>query len=183
MKIIVAITGASGIILGAKTVEALARQKHEVHLIISDAARKVGEYEGMQPLEKAEKLAHTTYNEKDIAAKLASSSNIMDAVIVVPCSMKTLSAIANGFADNLIARSCENALKMNWPLIIVPRDTPLSLPAIENMRKIKEAGGIILPPTISYYHKPEKITDLEDFIVGKILDSLRIDHKLYKRWQ
>ena len=183
MKFIVAITGASGIILGARTVEELAKLNHEVHLVVSDAARKVGEYEGEEAIQKAEENAHANYSEKDIASKIASSSNLMDAVIVAPCSMKSLSAIANGFADNLITRACENALKMNWPLVVVPRDTPLSLPAIENMRKIKEAGGIILPPTLSYYHKPKKIADIEDFIVGKILDALRIEHKLYARWR
>jgi 4-hydroxy-3-polyprenylbenzoate decarboxylase len=97
--------------------------------------------------------------------------------------MKSLSAIANGYAEDLIVRTAENALKMGWKLVVVPRETPLSLSAIENMRKIKLAGGLVLPANVAYYTKPKTIDDVTDFIVGKILDALAIENKLYPHWK
>jgi len=102
--------------------------------------------------------------------------------VVVPCSMKTLSAIANGYADNLIVRAAENVLKMGRKLVVVPRDTPLSLAAIENMRRLKLAGAIVLPPNVAYYFGPKTIDDVTDFMAGKILDALGVGHELYRRW-
>lgn len=183
MRIIVAVTGASGVVIGVRLIEELVKGGHEAHVIVSDGARNVAKYEGVSSLKDIEKIASNVYDENDLAASIASSSNIIDAMIVVPCSMKTLSAIANGYSDNLIVRAAENALKMNWQLIVVPRDTPLSLAAIENMRKIKLAGGIILPPAVAYYPKPKKIDDVTDFFVGKILDTLKIEHNLYRKWK
>ena len=183
MKVIVAVTGASGAVIGVRLIEELGKAGHQVHAIVSDGARQVAEYEEVPSLKDIEKIASRVYDEHDLAASIASSSNLMDAMVVVPCSMKTLSAIANGFSDNLIVRAAENCLKMNWPLVIVPRDTPLSLAAIENMSKVKQAGAIILPPAVAYYPKPETIGDVTDFFVGKILDTLKIEHNLYRKWK
>jgi 4-hydroxy-3-polyprenylbenzoate decarboxylase len=182
MKIAVAITGASGVIIGRRLVEELSKRRHEVHLIISKGAREVARYEENADLKKAEKAASHLYDEKDIAASLASSSFRIDAMVVAPCSLKTLSGIANGYADSLITRAAENCLKMNWKLIVCPRDTPFSLPAIENIRTLKLAGACILPPNMAYYHKPKTVDDVTDFFVGKILDALGVEHKLYKKW-
>lgn len=180
MKIVVAVTGASGVVIAERLLENL--KEHETHLIISETAKKVISYEiGSEA--KFKKLAKFSYDEKDMEAKLASSSFILDAMIIVPCSMKTMAAIANGFSQNLITRCAENFLKCNRKLIIVPRDTPLSLAAIENMRKLKIAGAVVLPANVAYYHKPKTVDDITNFIVGKILDVLNLDHKLYKRWR
>lgn len=182
MKIVVAVTGASGVVIGARLVGELSRLGHETHVIVSSAARKVAGFEGVD-LDGLKKIASHVYDESDLSARVASSSFAVDAMVVAPCSMKTLSAIANGFADNLIVRAAENALKMGWRLVLVPRDTPLSLAAIENMKNVKAGGGIILPPAVAYYPKPKTIEDVTGFFVGKILDVLGIEHKLYRKWK
>jgi 4-hydroxy-3-polyprenylbenzoate decarboxylase len=134
-------------------------------------------------LKKVRKLAKKVYDEEDLAASISSSSFKIDAMVVAPCSLKSLSAIANGYSDNLIARAAENCLKMNWALVVCPRDTPLSLPALENMRKLKKAGALILPFNMAYYFKPKSIEEVTDFFVGKILDALDLEHKLYHKWR
>ena len=101
---------------------------------------------------------------------------------VLPCSMKTLSAIANGLCDNLINRAAENVMKTGRLLVIAPRDTPLSLASLENMSKLKGDGALIVPPVMAYYYKPKTIDDVTDFFVGKVLDCLRIEHDLYDKW-
>lgn len=179
MKVIVAITGASGVVLGKRLVEEL--KGHEVHLILSSSAKEVAKHEKVG-LEKLKAIA-TVHDEHNMCSPLASSSNPIDAMVVVPCSMKTLSAIANGYDDNLITRSAENVLKMGEKLVVVPRDTPITLSAIENMRSLKLAGAIILPPNVAYYSEPKTVEDITDFLVGKILDALKIEHKLYRRWR
>jgi flavin prenyltransferase len=180
MKIVIAITGASGVVLGKRLVEEL--HGHEVHLIVSSGARDVAKHEKVD-LKAVEKKAARVHDEHDMYSPLASSSNRVDAMAIVPCSMKTMSAVANGFADNLITRAAENVLKMGGRLIVAPRDTPLTLAAIENMRKLKLGGAIILPPNMAYYNDPKSVDEVTDFLVGKILDALTVDHSLYRRWQ
>jgi len=180
MRIVVAVTGASGVVIARNLLKNL--KEHEIHLIISKNAKKVINAE-LPPKERnLKKFADFFYDSEDLNSKLASSSFILDAMIVVPCSLKTLASIANGLSDNLISRCAENILKFNKKLILVVRDTPLSLAAIENMRKAKVAGAIILPANIAYYYKPKNVEDVTNFFVGKILDALSIDHKLYRRW-
>jgi flavin prenyltransferase len=179
MRIVVAITGASGVVLGKRLTEEL--KGHEVHLIVTSAAKDVARHEKVDLDALANKVSKV-HGEHDMLSPLASSSNLVDAMVVVPCSMKTLSAIANGYADNLITRAAENVLKMGGRLIVVPRDTPLTLAAIENMRRLKLGGAVILPPAVAYYSGPKTIGDVTDFIVGKVLDVLRIEHSLYARW-
>lgn len=181
MRIIVAVTGTSGIVLAKRLLEEL-RGGHETFLIVSDMARKVAEYEDVS-IGKMEKLASHVYSEDMLDAGIASSSNLVDAMVIVPCSMKTLSAVASGFCDNLVTRAAENVLKLGGRLIVVPRDTPLSLAAIENMAKLKAAGVLIVPPNMAYYHKPKTVGDVTDFFVGKVLDALRVEHRLYRRWR
>ncbi|MDW8101650.1 MAG: UbiX family flavin prenyltransferase [Anaerolineae bacterium] len=173
----VGVTGASGAPLALRLLENLS--DHEVHLIVSKIAREVIR------LELGENVylpCSYSYEEDDFSSPLASSSFLIDAMVVIPCSMKTLAAIAHGYASNLITRAAENALRLGKPLILVPRETPLSLMDIDNMRKVKQAGGIILPAMVAYYHKPRSVDDITNFIVGKVLDVLGIEHKLYTRW-
>lgn len=177
MRIVVAITGASGAVIGQRLLENL--RGHEVHLIVSKAARLVIAHE----LGEATLPATARYDEDQLDAPLASSSFLVDAMVVAPCSMKTLSGIAHGYADNLILRAAENALRMGKPLVVVPRETPLSLADIENMRQVKLAGAIVLPPNMAYYYRPRTVDEVTDFFVGKILDVLGIEHRLYRRWR
>jgi 4-hydroxy-3-polyprenylbenzoate decarboxylase len=185
MKITVAISGASGVVLGKRLVEFLKsdanKEKYTVHLIVSEAAKEIAGYEDVD-LSCVRGLADYCYDEYDIAAGISSSSYGIDAMVVIPCSMKTLSAMANGLSENLIDRAAENMLKMGRRLVVVPRDTPLSLAALENMVKLRTAGALIVPPVMAYYYKPASVDDVTDFFVGKVLDSLQIDHDLYDRW-
>ncbi|MFC2163122.1 UbiX family flavin prenyltransferase [Candidatus Altiarchaeota archaeon] len=182
MRVIVGITGASGIILAQRLLEELKAIGVETHLIMSPGAVKVAGCEECLDIDSIKGLASFVHEDSDMGSNLASSSFIIDAMIVVPCSMKSLSSIATGHSGTLIARAADNVLKMGWKLIVVPRDTPLSLPAIENMRKVKLAGGLILPPNLAYYNKPKTIGDATDFIVGKMLDLLSLKNSLYARW-
>jgi len=185
MRIIVAISGASGVVLGKRLVEFLKsgenKKEYEVHLIVSENAKEIAGYEDVD-LKKALGLTDYCYEEDDFSAAIASSSHSVDAMVIIPCSMKTMSAIASGLCDNLISRAAENVLKLGRKLVIVPRDTPLSLAALENMAKLKTDGALIVPPVMAYYYKPRTVDDVTDFFVGKVLDALQVEHDLYDRW-
>lgn len=180
MEIVVAITGASGVQIGVRLLEVLAEQGgHRVHLLISKGgqavlAQEVGEDVSLP--------ADCHWEVDDLSAPLASSSRAPGAMVVAPCSMKTLSAVAHGYAPDLIGRVAEIMLRLDRPLILMPRETPLSLPAIENMRLARLAGAIILPPMVAYYPRPQTVGDITDFFVGKVLDVLGFEHDLYRRW-
>jgi flavin prenyltransferase len=182
VKIIVALTGASGIAYGLRLAEALKDEK--LSIAVSDNAKKVIKYEigdvgkTLKQLGKCGKL----YNEDEIDAPPASGSSSFDAMVVCPCSMKTLSAIANGYSYNLIARSADVMIKERRTLVLVPRETPVSAIHLENMLKLSRLGVIILPASPALYNKPKSIDDIVNFIVGKVLDSLRVENDLYKRW-
>jgi 4-hydroxy-3-polyprenylbenzoate decarboxylase len=180
MEIVVALTGASGVTIGARLLEVLAEGAgHEVHLLVSEGARAVIAHE----LDEEPALPATwRWDVGNLAAPIASSSRAPQAMVVVPCSMKTLAAMAHGYATDLIVRCAEVMLRMNRPLVVVPRETPLSLPAIGNMRLLKLAGAILLPPVVAYYSRPLSVDDMTDFFVGKILDTLGVEHELYRRW-
>jgi 4-hydroxy-3-polyprenylbenzoate decarboxylase len=180
VEIVVAITGASGSAIGIRLLEVLmAAGGHTVHLIVSSGAEAVIAHEvGVDVTLPA---THR-WCAQDFTAPVASSSRAPQAMVVAPCSMKTLSAIAHGYAEDLIVRTAEIMLRLNRPLILMPRETPLSLPAIENMRLAKMAGAVILPPVVAYYPRPQTVDDVTDFFVGKVLDVLGLEHDLYRRW-
>lgn len=181
MELVVAITGASGAVIGVRLLEVLAAQEcHQVHLLVSAAGEAVLAHE----LGGSVALPATwRWEVDDLASPLASSSRAPEAMVVAPCSMKTLSAIAHGYAADLVARTAEVMLRLNRPLLLMPRETPLSLPAIENMRLCRMAGAVLLPPIVAYYPRPRSLDDLTDFFVGKVLDVLGLEHDLYLRWR
>ena len=183
MKVLVSIGGASGSIYGIRLLEELQKSNKEIHLIVSDGAKKIIEHETNYTYNDLKNKANYCYENSDMFAGPASGSFNLDAMIVVPCSMKTLSAIANGYGDTLTSRAACCFLKEERKLILVIRETPLDLPSIKNLLSAKQAGATILPAMPGFYHKPNKIDDIVDFIVGKLLDQLNIEHSLYKRWK
>ncbi|CAB3288752.1 Flavin prenyltransferase UbiX [Methanocaldococcus lauensis] len=181
MKIIVCITGASGVIYAKRLLEVL-KDKVEVDLIISNSAKKIIRKELNIDWKELIKFATNYYENDDFFSPIASGSNKFDAVIVIPCSMKTLSAIANGYSSNLIVRVCDIALKERRKLIIMPREMPLNSIHLENMLKLSNLGAVIMPPIPAFYHKPKNIDDIVNFVVGRVLDILGIENNLFKRW-
>lgn len=179
-KFVVGITGASGAVIGMRLIEELLQRDLEVFSIITENAQKVIEHELGENLQLPLKAQY--FNEHDASAPINSSSFLIDTMIIAPCSMKTLAAIANGFTSNLITRAADNQLRTGKPLILVPRETPLSISHLENMLKLKQAGAIICPPMAAYYHHPKTVEDMTDFFVGKLLDLLEIQNDLYRRW-
>lgn len=183
MKILLCIGGASGSIYGIRLLEELKKAGAEIHFIVSEGAKKIIEHETNYKFKDLEKLADFCYNNSDMLAGPASGTFKLDVMVICPCSMKTLSAVANDYCDTLTSRAAFCILKEEQKLILVPRETPIPLPSIKNMEKAKLAGATILPAIPGFYHKPKKIEDLVDFVVGKILDQLGIEHQLFKRWK
>ncbi|MBN2324164.1 MAG: UbiX family flavin prenyltransferase [Spirochaetes bacterium] len=182
-KIIVAITGASGAVYGVRTLTALREAGVETHLVMSRWACETLKTETDLTVERVKKTAVRAYDEKDLSAPIASGSYASDGMVVVPCSMKTLASIASGYAENLISRAADIAIKEGRRLVLVPRETPLSPIHLENMLKLSRLGVVILPPMPAFYCKPEKIEDLVDGTVGRILDRLEIPNSLYRKWK
>jgi 4-hydroxy-3-polyprenylbenzoate decarboxylase len=183
MKVLLSIGGASGSIYGIRLLEELLKSNVEVHLIVSDGAKKILEHETMYKYNDLKKISNFYYDDDNMFAGPASGSFRLDAMVIAPCSMKTLSAISMGYGETLSSRAASCCLKEEQKLILVIRETPLDLPGIKNMTSAKQAGATILPAMPGFYHKPNKIDDLVDFIVGKILDQLKIKHNLFKRWK
>lgn len=182
MKIILGITGATGVIYGIRLLETLNRTDHEVSLIISDWGKKTIALETDYALNTIVELADKVYENDDLAAAISSGSFGSDAVIIAPCSMKTLSAVANGFSESLISRVADVALKERRPLLMMTRETPLNLIHLDNMRKVTAAGAILVPPQVAFYHRPQTVDDIVNQSVGKILDLIHIEHNLFPRW-
>lgn len=192
----VAITGASGPILGIRLIEELLNSGQPVCAVVSEAAWSVIAHElsykktGAAPLaallsnrgKTAALKLLKEYDSTDFFSPLASGSTPFDAMVVMPCSMKTLSAAANGYSDSLITRACDVALKEKRKLILVPRETPLSAIHLENMLKLSRAGAAIVPPVMGFYSRPETVADMVDFAVGKVLNLLGIKHSLFTAW-
>ncbi|MHA1277395.1 MAG: UbiX family flavin prenyltransferase [Candidatus Helarchaeota archaeon] len=179
MRIVFGITGASGVIYAKRSLEFLS-QHAEIHLIISDAAKIIIQRELGHGADELKALSFKTYGYEEIQATIASSSFFFDACLIIPCSMKTLGMIANGIASNLIVRACDVALKEGRKLILMPRETPLSLIHLENMIKVKQAGGTILPASPGFYHKPRDLSDIVNFMVGKIAQLLELPQNFIK---
>ena len=181
--IVVGITGASGTIYGIKLLEALKDLKIENSLVISDAAKIVIEAETEYGVEDVIGIADTYYDFNDLTASINSGSFKADGLAIVPCSMKTLSSVANGYGSNTITRVADVSLKERRPTVIVPRETPLRSIHIQNMLTLSQEGAIILPAMPAFYSAHDTVDDQINFIVGKILDSLKIENNLYKRWE
>jgi 4-hydroxy-3-polyprenylbenzoate decarboxylase len=192
-RIVIGISGGSGVIYGIRLLEFLHQQQKrnsrrdnesiETHLIISPAAAITIKAETDYSLKDVEKLTSKVYRFGDIAAPMASGSFRFDSMVIVPCSMHTLGAIASGIADNLLVRAAEVTLKEKRRLILVPRETPLTLIHLQNMVRASEAGAIIVPAMPAFYQRPKTIDDIVNHLVGKILDLLEIENNLFKRWK
>ncbi len=183
-EIIIGISGASGVQYGIRLLETLKKKKGvKTHLVLSDSAKQLINIETDHPISDIEKLADHVYGDDDFTAPIASGSHRSKGMIVAPCSMKTLASIAVGMSDTLISRAADVCLKEKRPLVLMVRETPLNLIHIENMERAARAGAIILPASPAFYPKPESIDDMIDFMAGRALDLLGIEHNLYKRWR
>ena len=182
-RIVVGITGATGVIYGVRLLEVLKDLKVEAHLILSDAAKRNISIETSFKIEGVKGLAYKVYDINDLAAPISSGSFITDGMIIIPCTIKTLSGVANSYNDNLIVRAADVMLKERRKLILVVRETPFHKGHLELMNKVTDRGGIILPPMPAFYNNPKTIDDLINHTVGKILDIMGIEHTLFKRWK
>jgi 4-hydroxy-3-polyprenylbenzoate decarboxylase len=182
-NIIVGITGASGVVYGVRILEVLYKLRVETHLIITQAGLKNLEIETNTTKDKLESLTSHFYDEGDLTACLASGSFKVDGMVVAPCSIKTLSAIASSYSNNLLVRAADVILKERRRLVLLVRETPLHEGHLELMIKVTRMGGIVLPPMPAFYHHPKTIEDLIDQTIGKVLDFFSMDAKLFKRWR
>jgi flavin prenyltransferase len=196
-SIVLAITGASGAIYAVRTIAALLERGWHVELVVSDYGRRLlrdelGDAASIDKLvpflaSKYGPVVHngtiTTYSNKDLGARIASGSQGCQAMVVVPCSMKSLAGIAHGLSRNLVERAADVMLKERRLLIIVPRETPMSLPQLKNMVLCAEAGAMIMPAMPAFYQMPHTLDDLADFMAGKILSALGLEHELYQAWK
>ncbi len=183
MLLIIGITGASGVIYGIRLLEILSAEKDvETHLIISANAEKNISYETDWKLEDVKALASFSYGIDDISSRLSSGSFRRDGMIIAPCTVKTMSALANSYTDNLLTRAGDVTLKEGRKLVLLARETPLHLGHLRNMERLSEIGAIIMPPVPAFYHRPKTIQDIIDHTVGKVLDIFGIKHDLFQRW-
>ena len=178
---LVAITGASGAILGIKFLEELKKLEVETELVISEKAEIIIKTETNYDIKEVRQLATTNYEVNDLTAAPASGSYKVDKMVVIPCSMKTLAAVANGYSDNLISRVADVMIKERRRLILVVRETPLNAIHLENMLKLTKLGVVIFPPVPSFYYKPKNVDDIINHTIGRILDQAGIEIDI-KRW-
>lgn len=194
-KIVLAMTGASGAVYGLRLTEELLRAGCQVVLLLSRAGRQVlhhetgldwtGELDRRREriaahFQAGEALQH--YDENDLFAPVASGSSAADAMLVAPCSMGCAGRLAGGLSSNLIERCADVALKEGRPLLLVPRETPFNQLHLENLLRLSKAGARIVPAMPAFYQQPASVEEMVDFVVGKVLDQLHIEHKLYRRW-
>ena len=188
-KIVIGITGASGSIYAKRMIEVLASQDITVHVISTDTGKKVFHYEIGIKLESWISELQKTYphvkleDNQNLFAGVASGSYGFDAVIILPCSMGTMAEISHGLSSNLLCRAADVALKESRDLIIVPRETPLNTIHLENMCHLSKVGAKIIPAMPGFYHHPQTMDDLINFVIGKILSYLKIEHQLFKTWE
>ena len=179
---IVGISGASGAIYGIRLLEVLSRLDIETHLVISEAGRKTIRLETSYSLDKVRDFADTWYDAGDVGAVIASGSFLCDGMVVIPCSIKTLSGIAHAYGDSLLIRAADVTLKERRKLVLVPRETPLHKGHLNLMTAVADLGAVLLPPFPAFYHQPRTLDDIIDHLVGKVLDIFHIEHKLFRRW-
>jgi polyprenyl P-hydroxybenzoate/phenylacrylic acid decarboxylase-like protein len=182
-RIVVGISGASGPHYGVRLVEVLrAHTDREIHLILSKGARATIEFEMERDPDEVVALAHVVHDERNLAASIASGTFTTDGMVIAPCSMKTLSAVAHSFNDNLIARAADVCLKERRTLVLVVRETPLHLGHLRLMEQVTQTGGVVMPPVTAFYHRPRTVEDLIDHTVVKVLDQFGIHLDLIQRW-
>jgi len=182
MRLIVAMSGASGAQYGLRLIETLHNLGHEIDLVVSSGAEKVLDLEVDFDYQKILDMADYHYNISDISAPIASGTHPNQGMIVMPCSMKTLAAIAHGFSQNLIHRAADCMLKEGRKLVLVNRETPLNRIHLTNMLTVQEAGATILPASPGFYYQPRSVDDLVNFVVGKTLNVFGISHTLFQPW-
>lgn len=183
MKIVVGISGGSGSVYALSLLKALKEMGVESHLVVSSMGEYVTEHETGIGLKELKSMADYYHDNKNFAASIASGSFKVDGMVVVPCSMKTLASVANGFSDNLLTRACDVTIKEGRRLVLVPRETPLSPIHLENMLKLAKMGVVIFPPSPGFYNHPENLEDIIINMTGRILDSLGLDNNLVSRWK
>ncbi len=183
MKIVVGISGGSGAIYGISVLKALKELGVETHLVVTTMGEQVAKQECGVTLEELKSLATYYHDNKNFFAPIASGSYKVDGMVVVPCSMKTLSAVANGYSDSLLTRACDVTIKERRRLVLVTRETPLSPVHLENMLKLSRMGVTIFPPAPGFYSNPKTIEEMVIQITGRILDQLGIENSLAYRWQ
>jgi 4-hydroxy-3-polyprenylbenzoate decarboxylase len=182
-RLIVAITGATGAVYGVRLLELLrATPGIETHLIVTPAGWMNVDQELQRSRNEVEALASVVHGVRDVGASLASGSFQTDGMVVAPCSMKTLAAVAHGLSDNLVTRAADVVLKERRRLVLLARETPLNLAHLRNMTAVTEMGGIVFPPLPAFYHRPQGIDDLIDHTCARVLDLFGIEHRLAPRW-
>jgi 4-hydroxy-3-polyprenylbenzoate decarboxylase len=184
MKLVVGISGASGAIYGLRMLEVLKRIGVETHLVMSDAAKRTIVYETGHTIDAVKNLATHVHDINDVGACIASGSFQHDGMVIAPCSIKTLSAVANSFADNLLIRAADVTLKERRRLVLMIRETPLHLGHLRLMTQVTEIGAVLVPPLPAFYHQPKTLDDIINQSVGKALDqfALEVEPDLVKRW-
>lgn len=192
-RFVVGVSGASGIVLALKLIRGLIDSGMHVELIFTQNALYTAMLELGKEYRTSAKILEKWFSEKtdqltlhaiqDVGASIASGSYLVDGMIIIPCSMSTVAAIACGLGDNALRRAADVTIKEKRPLILVPREAPLSTLHLENLLKLSQLGATIIPPVPAWYNQPKSLEDVENFIVGKVLDSLRIPHTLYPRWK
>jgi 4-hydroxy-3-polyprenylbenzoate decarboxylase len=183
VKIVIGINGSSGVIYGIRLLRVLEEiEDLETHLVVTRAGEQTIEIETEYKASEVRTLADYCYRIDDLAACLASGSFKHDGMIVAPCSMKTLSALAHSYAGNLLTRAADVTLKERRRLLLLVRETPLHLGHLKNMVSITKMGGIIMPPIPAFYHRPRTLQDIVDHTIGKALDLFNIEHNLFDRW-
>ena len=182
LPLVVAITGATGVIYGVELLRALKAVRVPTHLILSEAAGTNFAIESELSVAEVKALADVVHNNKDLAAAIASGSFRTRGMIIAPCTIKTLSAVANSFTYNLVIRAADVTLKERRPLVLMVRETPLHKGHLDLMSRAADYGAIILPPMPAFYHHPASIMDIIHQSIGKALDQVGIEHDLFKRW-
>ncbi len=183
MKLIVGVSGASGVIMSYNLLRALHRAGVDTHLVVSDAARHTWELETEKPFEDLLALAKYCYDAHDMAAAISSGSFVTDGMIIMPCSMKTLAGVVSGYSENLLLRAADVCLKEGRKLVLCPRETPLSRVHLRNMQQAAELGCSIVPPVLTFYNSPQTIEDQINHIVGKILLQFGIVSTDFVPWE
>ena len=182
-RLIVGITGASGSVYAVRLIDDLREQGIEVHAVITDSGQRVLDYECGVTMEELSRRVLVLYPNEDVGAAIASGSFRMDAMVILPCSMRAAGALAHGVTDDLLTRAADVTLKEGRRLLLVPRETPMHEIHLENLLRLARAGAVVMPAAPGFYHRPETVDDLVNMMVGKICDRLGLEEELFLRWR